>query len=61
MLLDTRESPPAHLAKYRILAWEVTEESWLAYFENLHDIVHSGVLVSTLPEQPNRRLNDLLA
>jgi hypothetical protein len=61
MLLDTRESPPAHLAKYRILARKVAEESWLAYFQNLHDIVHSRILVSALPEQPNRRLNDLLA
>ena len=44
-----------------IFAGKITEESRLADFENLDDIVHAGVLVAALAKQLDRSLDDFLA
>jgi hypothetical protein len=60
MLLDTTETAAADFAQNGILAREITEKRGLADFEDPHDVLDPSILVTVLPEQANRRVNDLL-
>src|SRR5205807_4052147 len=60
MLLDTAETAAADLAQHAIFAWKITEKGGLADFEDLDDVLDSGILVTVLAEQANRRVNNLL-
>src|SRR5229473_4174927 len=45
VLGDASKSSPPDFAQNRVLARKITEESWLADFERLHDVVNACLLV----------------
>src|SRR5713226_5038095 len=60
VLGDAGKSSPPDFPQNRVLARKITEESRLADFEGLHDIVNARLLVPPLAEQPNRGIDDFL-
>jgi hypothetical protein len=60
VLSDAGKPAPAHFAKDRILAREISEEGRLADVQDLNDIVNSGVLVPVPAEQADRSIDNLL-
>src|SRR6266851_7315388 len=57
---DASKSSPPDLAQNCVFAWKVAEESRLANFEGLHNIVDTRLFIPPLAEQSNRSIDDLL-
>src|SRR5229473_2730910 len=57
---DASKSSNPDLAQNCVFAREIPEESWLANFKGLHDIVDARLLVPSLAKQSNCGINDLL-
>src|SRR6266436_7936100 len=60
VLGDASKSPPPDFAQNRVFTRKITEKSWLANFERLHDVVNARLRVPPLAEQSNRSIDDLL-
>jgi hypothetical protein len=60
MLLDTTVAASTDFPQDSVFARKVAEKRRLADFEDLHDVLDSGVLVTVLAEQANGGINDLL-
>src|SRR6266852_4289666 len=57
---DARKSSPPDFPQNRVLARKITEESRLADFKRLHNIVDARLLIPPLAEQSDRSIDDLL-
>ena len=60
MLLDATVAASTDFPQDSIFARKVAKKRGLADFEDLDDVLDSGVLVTMLAEQANRGVNDLL-